>query len=64
MSIQKLRKKRGKRLGRPPSGQDPLVSARLPRKYIDALERWARRNKTTRSEAIRRAVEIGLKAKK
>jgi metal-responsive CopG/Arc/MetJ family transcriptional regulator len=30
---------------------------------IDALDKWAERNALTRSEAIRRLIEIGLKAK-
>jgi hypothetical protein len=36
------------------------VSARLPRSMINQVEEWAARNDATRSEAIRRLVEIGL----
>jgi hypothetical protein len=52
-----------KRRGRPATGKDPLVSARLPQPVIDQLDGWAAKNDTTRSEAIRRLVELGLKAK-
>ena len=36
------------------------MSARLPRSMINQVEEWAARNDATRSEAIRRLVEIGL----
>jgi Arc/MetJ-type ribon-helix-helix transcriptional regulator len=49
-----------KRRGRPATGKDPLVSARLPRAMIDQVEAWAARNDATRSEAIRSLVELGL----
>jgi Ribbon-helix-helix protein, copG family len=52
-----------KRRGRPATGKDPLVSARLPQPLIDQLDAWASKNGATRSEAIRRLVELGLKAK-
>jgi hypothetical protein len=53
-----------KRRGRPATGKDPLVSARLPQPLIDQVEEWSGSNSVTRSEAIRRLVELGLKAKK
>jgi hypothetical protein len=53
-----------KRRGRPATGKDPLVSARLPQTLIDQVEGWGTANAVTRSEAIRRLVEIGLKGKK
>jgi hypothetical protein len=31
---------------------------------IGAIEDWAAKNETTRSEAIRRLIELGLKAKR
>ena len=49
-----------KRRGRPATGKDPLVSARLPQELIDSVEAWATANSASRSEAIRRLVEIGL----
>jgi hypothetical protein len=53
-----------KRRGRPATGKDPLVSARLPQTLIDQVEHWACSNEASRSEAIRRLVELWLKAKK
>ncbi|SDJ74112.1 hypothetical protein SAMN05216338_106312 [Bradyrhizobium sp. Rc2d] len=53
-----------KRRGRPATGKDPLVSARLPKPMVGEIEAWAVVNSIGRSEAIRRLVEIGLKAKK
>jgi hypothetical protein len=52
-----------KRRGRPATGKDPLVSARLPQPLIDQVEQWSASNSVTRSEAVRRLVELGLKAK-
>ncbi|WP_074447978.1 MULTISPECIES: ribbon-helix-helix domain-containing protein [Bradyrhizobium] len=52
-----------KKRGRPATGRDPHVTARLPQNLIDAIEVWAFKNGSSRSEAIRRLVEIGLKAK-
>ena len=52
-----------KRRGRPATGKDPLVSARLPQALIDQVEDWATTNEASRSEAIRRLVEIGLTVK-
>jgi hypothetical protein len=53
-----------KRRGRPATGKDPLVSARLPQRLIDQVEQWSAPNAMTRSEAIRRLVELGLTVKK
>ena len=53
-----------KRRGRPATGKDPLVSARLPPALVAEVETWATTNAASRSEAIRRLVELGLKAKK
>jgi hypothetical protein len=50
-----------KRRGRPATGKDPLVSARLPQNLIDQIEAWAATNESSRSEAVRRLVERGLK---
>jgi len=53
-----------KRRGRPPSGgRDPHMAARMPKELIAEVEAWAAANDTTRSNAIRRLVELGLKAK-
>ena len=51
--------------GRPPSGgRDPMVAIRMPPDLIAEADAWAEANGTGRSEAIRRLVEIGLRAKK
>jgi Ribbon-helix-helix protein, copG family len=52
-----------KKRGRPATGQDPFVTARVPQAMIDAIERWAAARNISRSEAIRRLFEIGLKPK-
>jgi hypothetical protein len=52
-----------KRRGRPATGKHPLASARLPQPLIDQVEQWSRSNDITRSEGIRRLVELGLKGK-
>jgi hypothetical protein len=53
-----------KRRGRPTSGgRDPHVAARMPPELIAEVEAWATANDTSRSDAFRRLVEIGLKAK-
>jgi Arc/MetJ-type ribon-helix-helix transcriptional regulator len=49
-----------KRRGRPATGKDPLVSARLPQTLINQIEDWAATNEASRSEAIRQLVELGL----
>jgi len=36
----------------------------MPQSIIDQIERWALSNDSSRSEAIRRLVELGLKVKK
>jgi hypothetical protein len=53
-----------KRRGRPPTGRAPGVHLRFPEKVLSTIDRWAAKKDTTRSEAIRRLVELGLKAKK
>jgi predicted DNA-binding protein len=49
--------------GRPATGTDPSRTFRLSDEFMADLEAWASANGVTRSEAIRRLVEIGLKAK-
>jgi Arc/MetJ-type ribon-helix-helix transcriptional regulator len=52
--------------GRPPSGgRDPFVGVRLAENLITEIDAWAADNDLpSRSEAIRRLVELGLKAKR
>jgi hypothetical protein len=55
-----------KRRGRPATGKDPLTALRLPPDLTKAIEAWAanQADEPNRSEAIRRLVKLGLKAKK
>jgi len=59
-SITVKRKKRG----RPATGQTPFVGVRLSTTLTDQVDDWAAKNNggLSRSEAIRRLVEIGLSA--
>ena len=52
-----------KRRGRAATGKDPHIAARMPAELIAQVEAWAVANETSRSEAFRTLVEIGLKAK-
>jgi hypothetical protein len=56
----------GKRAGagRPATGKDPVRTIRLSDAVMAAVDAWAERQADTpgRSEAIRRLIEIGLKA--
>jgi len=54
-----------KKRGRPATGKDPLIGARFPPPLIEAIDAWgaASEQPMTRSEAIRRLVEMGLAAK-
>lgn len=49
-----------KKRGRPGTGKDPHMAARMPRELIAAVKAWAIANGTSRSDAFRRLVEIGL----
>jgi hypothetical protein len=53
-----------KKRGRPATGKDPLISARVPAAIVTSIEAWGAMKGVTRSEAIRRLVELGLKARK
>ena len=52
--------------GRPATGRDPTRTMRLSDELIATVDAWAARqdDKLTRSEAFRRLVELGLKAKR
>jgi hypothetical protein len=49
-----------KKRGRPGTGKDPHMAARMPPTLIAEVEAWAAANDTSRSDAFRRLVEIGL----
>jgi len=52
--------------GRPATGKDPVRTIRLSDEFLDKIDHWAtqREDQPSRSEAIRRLVELGLKARK
>lgn len=54
-----------KRPGRPATGKDPVRTFRLSDEFMAHLDQWAEHqaDKPSRSEAIRRLVELGFKAK-
>jgi hypothetical protein len=52
-----------KKRGRPATGRGLMVSSRIPGTTVVLLDEWAEKNETTRSDAIRRLVELGLKAR-
>jgi hypothetical protein len=50
-----------KRRGRPATGRDPVSAIRLPVELTAAIDKWAARNEAaSRSDAIRRLVELAL----
>jgi hypothetical protein len=57
-SIQVVPKKRG----RPATGKDPLLTIRAPAELIVAIDVWAAKEEMVRSKAVRRLIELGLKA--
>jgi hypothetical protein len=63
-----IRSRRGPRpgSGRKPTGNDPARTIGLSNEFVDKVDHWAsqQEDRPSRSEAIRRLVEIGLKAKK
>jgi hypothetical protein len=65
-AIPKTRGGRRPGSGRKPTGADPSRTFRLSDEFIATLDAWSARQDDTpsRSEAIRRLVELGLKAKK
>jgi len=54
-----------KRRGRPATGKDPSRTFRLSDDFMARLDAWASRqpDRPSRSEAIRRLVELGLRSK-
>jgi hypothetical protein len=60
-SISVNKKSRGR--PRKTGGVDPVSAARLPTDITEQIDTWGEERKLNRSEAIRRLVEIGLKAK-
>jgi hypothetical protein len=59
----RYRPTRRKKRGRPATGRDPFIGIRLPTELIGLIATWAdREGASSRSEAIRRLVELGLAA--
>lgn len=56
-------KVRPKKRGRPATGKDPLYGVRIPDGLMADIQAWATPDHLTRSEAIRRLVELGLTVK-
>jgi hypothetical protein len=52
--------------GRPATGRDPVTAIRLSKELRETVDGWAdeQDDQPGRSEAIRRLVELGLKARK
>jgi hypothetical protein len=52
--------------GRPATGKDPVRTMRLSDEFIASVDAWAAKqdDEPGRSEAIRRLVEIGLRARR
>jgi hypothetical protein len=62
MSTEKVIQK--KKLGRPATGNDPIRTFRLSDEKVAEIEAWAARqpDKPSRSEALRRLIDLGMKA--
>ena len=54
-----------KKRGRPGTGKDPMLAFRAPPAFTAEVEAWAERqpDSPSRSEALRRLVELGLAGK-
>ena len=61
--MKSTKRKQTRARGRPATGRDPPVTARIPNDAIELLDRWAKSEGITRGEAIRQLIEVGLKAK-
>ena len=47
-------------MGRPPTGVRPFLGARFAKEEADGIDRFAKANKCSRSEAIRQLVRYAL----
>ena len=52
-----------KKRGRPATGRDPVIAGRVPAELIVEMDLWAKSERLSRSEAMRRLIEAGLKRK-
>ena len=62
--VNRNKKTAKKRRGRPATGRDPLVAARLPKEIIKQIDQEAKSKGVTRSAALRAIVERGLNLNK
>ena len=62
MSRVSAKRKKNKKRGRPPTGVDPMIGLRLSIDDIARLDKWAKLNKVTRSQAIRAAIKMLVEA--
>jgi Arc/MetJ-type ribon-helix-helix transcriptional regulator len=49
-----------KKIGRPATGHDPVMTVRLPKELTERIDRHAKSRGETRSEVMRRILEAGL----
>jgi hypothetical protein len=52
-----------KKVGRPPTGTEPLYGVRIADALMKQIMDWAKSQGATRSQAIRRLVELGLEVR-
>jgi hypothetical protein len=52
--------KRKKKRGRPATGMDPMIGLRLSKVETARLDKWAKANGFTRSQAIRELISRGI----
>jgi Ribbon-helix-helix protein, copG family len=50
-----------KKMGRPATGRDPTLGSRVPAQIIAAVDAYAAKASISRSDAVRRLIEAGLK---
>ena len=58
--MKSIKENQKRKRGRPATGRDPAITARVPEKAIKLLDKWAKREGITRGEAMRRLIEAGL----
>jgi hypothetical protein len=49
-----------KKPGRPATGTDPIIAARMPKPLIKEIDAWANGRGIKRSDALRQLVELAL----
>jgi Ribbon-helix-helix protein, copG family len=59
-----LSTKKKRKPGRPATGRGIMLSGRVPAELVAAVDRWAKANGISRSQAVRRLIEQALANKK